>query len=209
MPTDGGHPIRKRQRHSSQHPSRQLCRIAPKGRTYSETQLQHRLLNNVPYKQPTEGSDTVNNVALQPSGTSQSCVPLIPTSSGRDFTTSSLFWPDHTFSSLERIQASAKATAPCPNIYSNRMPLTWADGGFPELVSAAPELAPRNLFSGVTSATLESHGPSTHHLPQSNLQLQGTIQNQQRQGYCAPTLRPPEDAVWTAMAQPTIGVHQG
>ena len=196
----GVHPIRKRQRRCSQDPSLhnqhippQLRRLAPKGRAYP---VQHKLQpshDNIQDQQPAEHLDPVYDVHLRNSAASQSGVPV---SFDHDFTSSPLH-PDHTVSSLEPIQDLA--IAPCPNIYSNTMPFAWADDG-------APELAPGNLFSGVV--TTESHGLLPH-LLYGNLQFRMTSQNRQGQDYCIPTHHTPEDAGWTAMAQPTIGLHQG
>jgi len=183
------HPIRKRQRRSqlpSLHNRHILPLLAPKGRAYPETPVQHGLSlghNNIQYQQPTGGLDPGNDINFQQSAVSQPGVPLKPVS------------PGHAFQSLERKQDSA--VAPYLNTYSNRMPLTWADG--------FPELALGNPVSG--AVTLENHGLSAHHLPHSNLQLQETIQNQQAQDCCLPTLHVPNDAVWAAMTQPNIGVH--
>jgi len=80
-------------------------------------------------------------------------------------------------------------------------PLTSPDDDFPQLACG-------NLLSGAPVVT-NSH---TEHSPYGNLQLQETIQNRQGQDYWIPgipELHTPEDAVWTGMAQPTIGFHQG
>jgi len=81
-------------------------------------------------------------------------------------------------------------------------PLTSADNCLPELVG-------ENLLSGTPVVTSESHDFSTQHLPYGNLQFQETLQNRQVQDYWIPMLHAPEDAVWAAMAQPTIGTHPG
>jgi len=177
--------------HKGQIP-RQLRPLAPKGNalpSHPETTVQYRL----PDQQPTEGSDQANDVNL---ASSQSSAPVY---SGHAFTLSPLLWPDRTFSSLQRNQDSS--VAPYPSTYSNWTPLTTAGGAF-------PELSPRDLFPGVV--TLESHGLSTHYLPDGNLQLQETtIQNQHGEHYLMPMLNS-GDAAWATMVQPTIGVqYQG
>ena len=174
----GRNPIRKRQQHRSlssphkQHILPQLRLLAAKGkasRSNPETpalQLEHR------DEQDTEPPATCSsNFNLQHPVTKESA---------NDFTSSSLLSPDSTVSTLDRIQYAA--VAPSTNIYSNRVPLTSADNGF-------PELAPGNLLSAID--TCESHGRPTHYPPYSNPQLQETIQNQQDQDYGIPTNRVP------------------
>jgi len=194
------HPIRKRQQHCSQHPSPhkrnitpQLRLLAPKGNalpSHPETTVKYRLHNNI---KSTEGSDHANDVNLQQSATSQTSTPA---SSSHNFTLSPLLWPGRTFSSLEQEQDSA--VAPYPNTYAN-WPLASVGRRF-------PELSLRDQFPRVD--ILQSHGLSTHHLPDGNLQLQETTQNHHGEPYLIPMLDSPEDAAWATMVQPTIGVHQ-
>ena len=170
----------------------QLRLLAPKGGalpSHPETPVQHRLHNNIQLQQPTEGVDPATDVNIQQSATSYACAPV------HDLMPFALLWPSHSFASLEQNQDSA--VAPCPNTYSIWIPS--AGGSF-------PELSPRNLFSGLV--TNESHDPSTHQLPDSNLQLQGSIQNQYGEDHLIPMLDSPEGAVWGTMVQPTIGVHE-
>jgi len=189
------HPIRKRQWQSTQHSSlfKHILRpLASKGKvspSHPETpalQLEH---NNTRDEQHIEAPATrTTDVKLQHPVTSQS-LNIYPVSSDHDFIPSPLLSPNSTVPSLERNQYTA--VAPSTNIYSNRVPLTSADDGF-------PEFAPGTLLSGVV--TCESHGLPT---PYGSLQLQETIKILQGQGYWVPTLNIPE--VRTAMA---IGVHQ-
>jgi len=168
---------------------RQLRLLAPKGKAlpcHPETPVQDQ--------QPTEGHD----VNLQQSVTSQSYVPLKPVSCSHGFTSASSPHPDHTFSNLERTQHSV--VAPYTNFNSNRVPPTWANDG-------SPELARGNLVSGVD----ETLGLSTQNLLYGNLQLQETIQSRHGGGsedHWLPMHHALEDAVWAAMAQPTIAVYQ-
>ncbi|KAF8453217.1 hypothetical protein BGX38DRAFT_1268785 [Terfezia claveryi] len=174
----------------------QLRPLAPKGKAHPETRLQHR--SNFQDEQPTEGTDTANEVNLELSATPQSCVPLRFISSGHDVASSSLLPPDSTVSNLERKHYAA--VSPCMNTYSSRIP-------FPSVGSRFfPEVSPRKLFSGIV--TPESHGLSTHYPPYGNLRIPDTIQNRQSQDYWIPTLDAPEDAIWASMTQPTIGFHQ-
>jgi len=181
-----------------QHPSPHNRPLAPKGKVSSEPPVQHTGLNNTQDQQPTEGPDPANDVKFQPRATSQSHIPLESGSSNHGFTSSSALWSDRTFSSLERKLDSA--VAPYSNIYSNKMPSTPADDGFPEPAS-------RNPFSGVAAG--ESHGFSTHHLQYDNLQVQQSIQNRHGEQYLTPTLNTPEDAVWIGITQPTMDVYEG
>ncbi|RPB19765.1 hypothetical protein L211DRAFT_842359 [Terfezia boudieri ATCC MYA-4762] len=181
----------------------QLRLLAPKGKSHPQTPVQDRLqLGHSIFQdeQPTEGNGTGNEVNLQRSATSQSCVPsrFISVSSGHDVVSSPLLPPDSTVSNLERKQYAA--VSPCTNTYSSSIPITAVGTGF------FPEVSPRNLLSVIV--TPERHGLSTHYPPYGNLQLRDITQNRQSQDYLIPTLHAPEDAVWASMTQPTIGFHQ-
>ncbi|KAF8453221.1 hypothetical protein BGX38DRAFT_1268791 [Terfezia claveryi] len=179
---------RKRQLQCSQdapqkrHILPQLRLLAPKGKTHPETtvlQLEH---TNIQDEQTTEGNAA--NVQNQHPATSQSYIPNVSS------TSSSL-------PLLNSMGSSHKAVAQCTDIHSNRGPSALFDRGFSEFVHG-------NLVPGVE--TYESAGLSTHHLLYDKLQHQEATQGQD---YWVPTLDAPEDADWTAIVQPTIGVHQG
>jgi len=177
------YPMRKRQRYSQlhkQHTPPQLRLLAPKSHRHPASPVQYRLhleQNNTQDEQDTD-------VKLQDPATSQSDILILP----------SLYQSDRTVLSLERKQNSE--VAPHVNIYSNRVPLTSADYGI-------PELALGSLVSGVVTSEGSSgcHGLSAHHLPDNNLQFQET-RHGARGDYCIPML---EDAT---MMQPTIGTNQ-
>lgn len=160
----------------------QLRLLAPKGKASQPTRL-------APHNTRVTDGPAMHtaNVKLQHP------VPS-PVSSGHGFTSSSFLSPNSTVSNLERKQYAV--VPPCTNIYSNSVTLTSANG--------VPELAHGNLLSGARAATHESFSLSTQHAAYGNLQLG------QGQDYWIPTLAPaaPEVAVWTAMAQPTVHVHQ-
>jgi len=195
---------RKAQKCCSQPPSQynlpQLRPLAPKLPGHPVSPVQHRPQlehQNIRNEQDTEALTTHKaDFGLQHPATSQPYIPSVPSS--HDFTLPSLLSPNTTFTNLERKQPVV--VNPCTNIYSDRFLLTSAYGGF-------QGLAQGNLASGV-----DTHGSvdlSTQHLLYGDLQLQETTQNPQGQNFWMPTLHAPEDSVWVAMAQPTIGVDQG
>lgn len=111
-----GNSIRKRQRQPvNRHVLRQFRLLAPKPRC------------------PVQRKDA-NDANLQQPAASQFIT------SNHDFTSPSLLRPGCAFPSLEQGQYSA--VAPCPKIYSNKIPVAPAGDDF-------PELAPENQFSGV------------------------------------------------------------
>ena len=190
---------RKRQQHSSQLPS-QLRLLAPKSEalpSHPETPVQYRLQSDIQNQQTTStGGEDGNDINLQQSATPQSCVPLKSVSSSHGFTPSSTLQPnDFTFPTPEQTQHPVVALR--TNIYSNRGPSTSVYAGFPELAAG-------DVASGVD----DNVGPSTQHPLYCNLQLQETIQHQQGHDYWMPTPHAPEDVLWIAMGQPTVGVHQ-
>ena len=192
-----GQPIRKRcsqHRSYNRHLAQQLRLLAPKDKELPETPVQQ-------HQQATEGADSVSDVNIQQPAASQSHAYFVPASSGHGFTSSSLLQCDHhhTLSSLERKQDSA--VAPSTRIYFDRGPSSTSYGG-------SPALECENLVWG--GGANGSVGPSTQQLSYGNLQLQGTIDYQHSGGYwMPPMIHAPENAVWTAKAQPTIGVHRG
>ena len=197
-----GHPTHKRQRRRSQHslPHHQhaLRLLAPKGSAlpcHPERLVQRRRQlghSNIQDQQPTGCPDPANDVNLQQSETSPSCIRLEPVSYSHGFTLSPFLQPGRAFLGLER-----KHYSPCPETYSNSMLLTSAGDGFPE----------ENPFSGVITG--ESHGLSTHNLTYDNLQVQEAIQSQHGEDHFIPMLDAPKDPVWAAMEQSIIDVHQG
>jgi len=197
------HPMRKRQQLSTQHPSlfKHILRpLASKGKaspSHLGTPALHLEHNNIRGEQDTAAPAAREaDVKLQNPATSQPLnININPLSSDHGFTPSPLLPPHPMASSLKQQQYAA--VAPSKNIYFNRVPLASDDDGF-------PEFAPGTLLSGVV--THETDGLST---PYGNLQLQETIQNPQGQDYWVPALNALADAVWTAIAQPTIGVYQG
>lgn len=162
--------------------------------------MQHRIPLGHNHQQAIEGAESVNDVNLQQSATSPLYFPLKPVSSGYGFTSFSPFQPDHTFSNLERTHHAA--VAPSTNIYSNRGPSTPTYAGFPEIAAG-------DLVSRVD--TYGSVGPSTQQLSYGNVNHQETINNrhgEDSEAYWIPMHHAPGDVVWTAKAQPAIGVHQ-
>lgn len=200
----GSHPTRKRQRHSSQHPSShnlhilpQLRLLAPKVKVQNRSQLAHDKIQD---QQPAEGPDPANDVSFEQPATPQSCVPLKPIPSGHRFILPSPLQPDGPFSSP--VQTQHSVVAPSTSIYSNSGPLAS---------TYFPALGYGKLVSGVDTyeSDSESVGLSTEHLLHGNSQPAETTQSQQGRDYLTPTLNAPEDAVWAATAQPAIDINQG
>ncbi|KAF8453214.1 hypothetical protein BGX38DRAFT_1141656 [Terfezia claveryi] len=172
--------------------------LAPKGKAPSfhqespaqrRRQLQHQNIRN---KQDTAAPPaTTANVKLKHRATSQTYIPSVSSSHGRECAQSLLLPPDPAVSNLERKQYAV--VAPCTKISSNRVPSTSVDDSIAEL--------PRgNLPSGALVIASESHVLSTQHSPYDNLQLQETFQNQQGQDYWTPTLG--------SLVQSTVDAHQ-
>ena len=177
--------------------------IAPKVPSHPVLPVQHSLAfnYNIRDEQHTEGPTVATaNVPLQHQAAPQPYMPPIPSSHD-----SSCLSPNYRVTSLERQQHVV--VAPPTNIYSNRVSVTPVDDGY-------SDLAPENLPSGARVVTSESASLSAEYSPYGNLQLQETSQNQQGQSYWIPTpdtqevCSPGYQKVWTAMVQPTIGVHQ-
>ncbi|KAF8453216.1 hypothetical protein BGX38DRAFT_1178534 [Terfezia claveryi] len=179
----------------------QLRLLAPKSSCHPVSSVQHRQHrlqlkhNNTQDELDTKApAATTSNIKPQHPATSR---PLDPVCS-YDFELPSIFPSINSMASNHERKQCAALT-PCTDIWSDRMPLTSVDYGFPDLVCG-------DEFLGVT--THENHYPWTHLLPYSNVQLQSTIENGDGGDYCIPSLSAPEDAFWTAITQPTIGIHQ-
>jgi len=197
----------KRQQRCSQPPSQYILpRLPPlvsKSRCHLVSPVQHRvqLVHQNIRSEDTEAPTTQTaNVELQHQRLrNHISIPAVPSS--HDFTSPSLRLqlPHSTVSSPKQKQSRSVVVDPCTNMYSDRVQ-AYGSFGFPGFSRG-------NLVSGMD--TRESATLSTEHLLYSDLQLQETIQNQQSQNYWIPILHAPEDVVWAAMAQPTLGVHQG
>jgi len=104
-------------------------------------------------------------------------------------------------------QDTEEPTAATPNLATSQLyiPLKSVSSSHN---SASPSLlhARGNLLRGARVATRESRSHSTQHPQYSSSKCQETAQNRQSQDYWVPTYDTSE--VWTAMVQPTLGIHQ-
>jgi len=141
-------------------------------------QLEHNIWDEQDTDAPTAAT---TNVKPQRPATSQSYIPCVPSSN--NFKSSPLPPPGSTVSCLERKQYGV--ATPCTNIPSD------------------PEVT---LLSR-TRVVSHMHGLSIQYPPNGNSQHRQTTQNRQGQDYWIPTLDAPEVPVWTAVTQPTVGVH--
>ena len=190
-PTDDIGPQRATKRLPQLRPRLKALSWRPISTLQNRLQLEH---DNIQNEQ--EPEDTTTKVKPQHPAASQSYCPLEPSCS-------TMFAPlpiNSMTSSSERKQCVAP-TECTEYICSNKIPLTSAD-------DSSPGLTWENIFSETTH---ESYDFSTY-LSDESLQFQELLQSRRGQELYWPwvsAISAPEYAVWTAMAEPAIGVHQG